>query len=209
MTLRNAFENLSTEAKQDSIVSALQSILTELATKVDEGGTVTLSPASLNALEQITVGGEVSLSSASLNALENVSVSIEAGSGLASETKQDSAIGKLDDILTNLVTAAAQAATTAAVEQFADLYSRERRLSENVRVLPYAKDTTDRMRTIIENSPTVNTIGILGSSTSSTSMPGWYSNFGAGVGAMDPREQQREFSHQTFNQVRNQRWEIS
>ena len=45
---------LAKEAKQDSILSALASILSELTAKIEEGGTVSLSAASLSALEQIT-----------------------------------------------------------------------------------------------------------------------------------------------------------
>lgn len=54
MTLRNALENLSTEAKQDDLLSSLAALLAELQTKLDAGGVVALDGATLAALEAIT-----------------------------------------------------------------------------------------------------------------------------------------------------------
>lgn len=54
MALRNAFENLATEAKQDAIKAALDSILTELNAKLEAGQAVALDSATLSALESVT-----------------------------------------------------------------------------------------------------------------------------------------------------------
>ena len=55
MSLQNAFEDLAVESKQDTIITSLGALLTELGTKLDENGTVSLSAATLAALESITV----------------------------------------------------------------------------------------------------------------------------------------------------------
>lgn len=65
---------VATGAGQDAIVSALGSLLTELAQKVEDGGTVSLSAASLAALESISavVSGTVALDASTLAALESI-----------------------------------------------------------------------------------------------------------------------------------------
>lgn len=52
--LRNAFSLVSTEAKQDAIITSLSAVLTELAQKLETGQAVALDSATLAALESIT-----------------------------------------------------------------------------------------------------------------------------------------------------------
>ncbi len=55
MTLRNAFENLSVESKQDAAITILSSLLTELNKKLEAGQAIALDATTLAALETISV----------------------------------------------------------------------------------------------------------------------------------------------------------
>lgn len=94
MTARNAFGDLATEAQQQSIVTALGSLLTELQTKFEAGQQVALDAASLTALESInaavsgavTVSGTVGLDANSLAALETINANVTGTVGLTNGT---------------------------------------------------------------------------------------------------------------------------
>ena len=64
MVLRNAFENLSVESKQDEAIIILNALLTELGQKLETGQAIALDAATLTSLENITavVSGTVSVS---------------------------------------------------------------------------------------------------------------------------------------------------
>lgn len=64
MVLRNAFENLAVEAKQDSANTKLDAILTELLQKLEAGQAVALDATTLAALESVSavVSGTVAIS---------------------------------------------------------------------------------------------------------------------------------------------------
>lgn len=82
MTLRNAFGDLALEATQAAV-------LAELATKLDEGGTVSLSPETLAALEQVTVtlaNTTVALDAPTLAALEQVTATVNGSVDLDADT---------------------------------------------------------------------------------------------------------------------------
>lgn len=74
------------------------------------------------------------------------------------------------------------------------------------RALQYARDVSDQMRVVIGNEPTIAGLRYLQMWSGST-YANWYTN--GGPNSMDMRENQREMSQQTFNNVRNGRWVIT
>jgi len=112
--LRNAFANLSTEAKQDLILTALGNILTELNAKLESGGAVALDAGTLAALETVTTAvsnfpgdfpdAATIAKAEAIRALLAGTIAVSAASlPLPPDAATDS---KLNDILLALVTSA-------------------------------------------------------------------------------------------------------
>lgn len=77
-------------------------------------------------------------------------------------------------------------------------------MNQAPRALQYARTPTDQMRVSVDTGTIVaNTIQWLNANTYN----GWYAT--GAPNSMDAREQQREMSQQTFNQVRTDRWVIT
>lgn len=197
MTLRNAFENLATEAKQTTGNTTLADILTELNAKLEPGGTVALDAATLAALE--TINSNLQLGGSAVSDTNKVPVS-----DATSQVKLQALI----DAMTTVATQAAQAATTTAIDALGEYMARQAGIVPQ-QSREFARDTSDRMHVIVGNEAGVQAKAVLGASGITTTIPLWYAIVGAGIGSMDPREQQRELSQQTFMQTRTNRWVIT
>ena len=122
MALRNAFEGVATETKQDATLTALGNLLTELQQKY-EGGAVALDAPTLSALESVTAtvvnlpadyplpAAQVSTLTPQTDGLTDaqlrasavpVTVSNPTETGLAKETTLAAAVARLDNILASL-----------------------------------------------------------------------------------------------------------
>ncbi len=114
----------------------------------------------------------------------------------------------LDATLSQLITAV-QALTTVAQAQQAALDTQQAAQAHDQRMFPpralqYARDNQDQMRVAVGSMPNTTTVTSWGAANA---YPLWYAS--GGPAAVDARENQRELSQQTFNDVRRARWVIT
>jgi len=172
-----------------SNTDGLETLLAQLGVKDDNVLTV-LTAIRDRLLGTLSVGGAVMISN--LPATQPVSGTVNVGNLPATQP----------------VSLASQplplnAASELSLQQLIVMIARELDSFPSTRALPYSRTPSDAMRVVIE-SGVVNNSGYWGASNV---YPVWYST--GAPNSMDPREQQRELSLQSFMQARLGRWKVT